>query len=50
VTAQRSSPDVLDGVILLHGISRTALSFRKMQTALEAAGFHLITDADIDKL
>jgi pimeloyl-ACP methyl ester carboxylesterase len=28
-----------DGVILLHGISRTALSFRKMQTALEAAGF-----------
>lgn len=28
-----------DGVVLLHGISRTALSFRKMQTALEAAGF-----------
>jgi pimeloyl-ACP methyl ester carboxylesterase len=27
------------GVVLLHGISRTALSFRKMQTALEAAGF-----------
>jgi pimeloyl-ACP methyl ester carboxylesterase len=39
VTAQRSSGDALDGVILLHGISRTALSFRKMQTALEAAGF-----------
>jgi pimeloyl-ACP methyl ester carboxylesterase len=39
VTAQRSSPDVPDGVILLHGISRTALSFRKMQVALEAAGF-----------
>ena len=28
-----------DGVVLLHGISRTALSFRTMQTALEAAGF-----------
>jgi pimeloyl-ACP methyl ester carboxylesterase len=28
-----------DGVILLHGISRTARSFRKMQTALEVAGF-----------
>jgi pimeloyl-ACP methyl ester carboxylesterase len=39
VTATPSSPDHHDGVILLHGISRTALSFRKMQTALEAAGF-----------
>ena len=28
-----------DGVVLLHGISRTALSFRKMQLALEGAGF-----------
>ena len=28
-----------DGVVLLHGISRTALSFRKMQAALERAGF-----------
>jgi pimeloyl-ACP methyl ester carboxylesterase len=28
-----------EGVILLHGISRTALSFRKMQLALERAGF-----------
>jgi len=28
-----------DGVVLLHGISRTALSFRKMQMALERAGF-----------
>ena len=28
-----------DGVVLLHGISRTALSFRKMQSALERAGF-----------
>jgi pimeloyl-ACP methyl ester carboxylesterase len=31
--------DNQDGVILLHGISRTALSFRKMQAALEATGF-----------
>ncbi|WP_249142643.1 alpha/beta fold hydrolase [Bradyrhizobium sp. AUGA SZCCT0160] len=31
--------DVQDCVVLLHGISRTALSFRKMQTALEAADF-----------
>jgi pimeloyl-ACP methyl ester carboxylesterase len=28
-----------DGVVLLHGISRTARSFRKMQAALEDAGF-----------
>jgi len=28
-----------DGVVLLHGISRTARSFRKIQTALEAADF-----------
>ena len=27
------------GVVLLHGISRTARSFRKMQAALEAAGY-----------
>jgi pimeloyl-ACP methyl ester carboxylesterase len=27
-----------DGVVLLHGISRTQRSFRKMQTAIEAAG------------
>jgi pimeloyl-ACP methyl ester carboxylesterase len=39
MTAQRSSGDALDGVVLLHGISRTALSFRKMQIALEATGF-----------
>jgi pimeloyl-ACP methyl ester carboxylesterase len=31
--------DCRDGVVLLHGISRTALSFRKMQVALERAGF-----------
>jgi triacylglycerol esterase/lipase EstA (alpha/beta hydrolase family) len=28
-----------DGVVLLHGISRTARSFRKMQTTLERSGF-----------
>ena len=27
-----------DGVVLLHGISRTPRSFRKMQTAIEGAG------------
>jgi pimeloyl-ACP methyl ester carboxylesterase len=31
--------DGTHGVVLLHGISRTALSFRKMQVALERAGF-----------
>lgn len=30
---------VKDGVVLLHGISRTHRSFRKMQAAIEAAGF-----------
>jgi len=28
-----------DGVVLLHGISRTSQSFRKMQNAIEASGF-----------
>jgi pimeloyl-ACP methyl ester carboxylesterase len=28
-----------DGVVLLHGISRTSQSFRKMQVAIEAAGY-----------
>jgi hypothetical protein len=28
-----------DGVVLLHGISRTSRSFNKMQAAVEAAGF-----------
>jgi pimeloyl-ACP methyl ester carboxylesterase len=28
-----------DGVVLLHGISRTARSFRKMQAAIEAEGY-----------
>jgi len=31
--------DGRDGVVLLHGLSRTALSLRKMQMALERAGF-----------
>jgi pimeloyl-ACP methyl ester carboxylesterase len=31
-----------DGVILLHGISRTARSFLKMQAALEASGFAVL--------
>ena len=31
--------DGTHGVVLLHGISRTARSFRKMQAALESAGF-----------
>ena len=30
---------IQDGVILLHGISRTSRSFRRMQTAIEASGF-----------
>ena len=30
---------VRDGVVLLHGISRTSRSFRKMQASVEAAGF-----------
>ena len=29
----------ISGVVLLHGISRTARSFRKMQAALEGAGY-----------
>jgi len=40
VSAQPASANATqDGVVLLHGISRTARSFRKMQTALEVAGF-----------
>jgi len=34
-----SADETQHGVVLLHGISRTALSFRKMQLALERAGF-----------
>jgi len=32
-------PNSKHGVVLLHGISRTHRSFRKMQAAIEAAGF-----------
>jgi pimeloyl-ACP methyl ester carboxylesterase len=40
VTARPSSAQVTqDGVVLLHGISRTARSFRKMQAALEGASY-----------
>lgn len=40
MTARPASAYVTqDGVVLLHGISRTARSFRKMQAALEGAGF-----------
>jgi triacylglycerol esterase/lipase EstA (alpha/beta hydrolase family) len=40
VTARPASAHVTqDGVVLLHGISRTARSFRKMQAALEGAGY-----------
>jgi pimeloyl-ACP methyl ester carboxylesterase len=31
-----------DGVVLLHGISRTARSFQKMQIAIEGAGFAVL--------
>jgi triacylglycerol esterase/lipase EstA (alpha/beta hydrolase family) len=34
-----NSNKVRDGVVLLHGISRTSRSFRKMQTAIEKCGF-----------
>jgi Alpha/beta hydrolase family len=34
-----SGPRPRDGVVLLHGISRTARSLRKMQAAIEASGF-----------
>jgi pimeloyl-ACP methyl ester carboxylesterase len=39
--SERPASDNLtrDGVVLLHGIGRTALSFRKMQLALEHADF-----------
>jgi pimeloyl-ACP methyl ester carboxylesterase len=40
VSERPASADAMqDGVVLLHGISRTARSFRKMQAALEAAGY-----------
>jgi pimeloyl-ACP methyl ester carboxylesterase len=40
VSGRSASADrVQDGVVLLHGISRTARSFKKMETALIGAGF-----------
>jgi pimeloyl-ACP methyl ester carboxylesterase len=40
VRARRISKDATqDGAVLLHGISRTARSFRKMQATLERAGY-----------
>jgi pimeloyl-ACP methyl ester carboxylesterase len=40
VSSRPASADAAqDGVVLLHGISRTARSFRKMQTTLEGSGF-----------
>ncbi|MCP1851050.1 MULTISPECIES: alpha/beta fold hydrolase [unclassified Bradyrhizobium] len=36
---RRQAASTLDGVVLLHGISRTARSFRRMELALRAAGF-----------
>ncbi|MGY2847169.1 pimeloyl-ACP methyl ester carboxylesterase [Bradyrhizobium sp. USDA 4509] len=36
---RRQAASTLDGVVLLHGISRTARSFRRMELALTAAGF-----------
>jgi pimeloyl-ACP methyl ester carboxylesterase len=39
VSTQGENPRHRDGVVLLHGISRTSRSLRRMQTAIEAAGF-----------
>jgi len=39
VSIEGENPRPSDGVILLHGISRTSGSLRRMQTALEASGF-----------
>jgi pimeloyl-ACP methyl ester carboxylesterase len=39
VSEQGAPPDRQDGVVLLHGISRTRRSLRKMQAAIEAEGF-----------
>jgi hypothetical protein len=39
VSQQGAPPDRQDGVVLLHGISRTRRSLRKIQAAIEAAGF-----------
>ena len=34
-----TSPPPRDGVVFLHGIARTARSFRRMQAAMQASGF-----------
>ena len=39
MSERRQAASTLDGVVLLHGISRTARSFRRMELALRAAGF-----------
>jgi triacylglycerol esterase/lipase EstA (alpha/beta hydrolase family) len=39
VSAQGENPRLRDGVVLLHGISRTSGSLRRMQAAITASGF-----------
>ncbi|WGR91519.1 alpha/beta fold hydrolase [Bradyrhizobium sp. ISRA443] len=39
MSERRPATSTPDGVVLLHGISRTARSFRRMELALQAAGF-----------
>ncbi|WFU53364.1 alpha/beta fold hydrolase [Bradyrhizobium pachyrhizi] len=39
MSERRPAASTRDGVVLLHGISRTARSFRRMELALRAAGF-----------
>jgi len=39
VSERRPTTSTSDGVVLLHGISRTARSFRRMELALGDAGF-----------
>ncbi|MFB9264383.1 esterase/lipase family protein [Bradyrhizobium erythrophlei] len=39
MSERRPATSTSDGVVLLHGIGRTARSFRKMELALQAAGF-----------
>ncbi|WP_426442008.1 esterase/lipase family protein [Bradyrhizobium genosp. P] len=39
MSERRLATSTPDGVVLLHGISRTARSFRRMELALQAAGF-----------
>ena len=39
MSIQREKPRPSDGVVLLHGISRTSGSLRRMQAAIEASGF-----------